>query len=269
MERTGDHGAGAGVALCQVQHAGGERAVVVARAARVWFRTTGRAAPASSRATCRGGTGCRRAACRCRGCRATRGIAIRCERCVVEQRVNLIRHVAVVAEAARRVGGVVGVFDQALAISLMAGIAGRVGPHAVLHLMIGIALVHGMAGEAAQLAVTALVARRQRHALVFQRRRQRRAVAPEAAVGPLGTRRPRCRGVLSFLQASLFRLGPDHDKEPRPVPARRGTDRPPCRGSRHRAAPPAGRRDSARSTSSERGTESRAGLTMVGSAAPE
>src|SRR5260370_623341 len=79
---------------------------------------------------------------------------------------------------------------QVLAIGFMTRETGGVGPPAVLHLMIGIALVHGMAAEAAQLAATVLVARRQRHALVFQRRRQRRAVAPEAAVERLRTLRP-------------------------------------------------------------------------------
>ena len=90
-----------------------------------------------------------------------------------EQRINLIRHVAVVAQTAGRVGGVVCVFDQTLAVALVAAVAGGVAAHAVLDLMVGVALVHAVATQATHLAVTVLVARRQRHPLVFQRRRQR------------------------------------------------------------------------------------------------
>jgi len=87
----------------------------------------------------------------------------------VEQAVDLMRHVAILTFTARRAGGMMRVLDQLVAIGFMAPIAGRVGAHAFLDLVIGLALVHRMTREASHLAVPAFIARGHGHALVLDR----------------------------------------------------------------------------------------------------
>src|SRR2546421_12776973 len=77
-----------------------------------------------------------------------------------------------------------GVPTEPLAIAVMALIAGLVSLHVPGQKEIRLAVVHGMAAQAAQLALAARVACRARQALMPTRRGQCRAVAPEATVDP-------------------------------------------------------------------------------------
>src|SRR5262249_21299275 len=105
---------------------------------------------------------------------------------VVEQGIDLIRHVAVVAHAARRIGRMVLLLREPVAVGRMATITCRVGTHANLDLVVRLVSVHGMARETTQLPLAILVTGRQSHALVFHRGCQRCSVAPEGAVERFG-----------------------------------------------------------------------------------
>ena len=68
------------------------------------------------------------------------------------KRIARVRHVAVVALAAARVGGMMGMLFNTISKRIMALEAGFVGLHPRRQLIIGIAVVHRMAGETGQLA---------------------------------------------------------------------------------------------------------------------
>ena len=99
-----------------------------------------------------------------------------------QQRVNYMRHVAVVAQTARRGCRVVRVLGQPAAVLGVAPKARLIGVHLGLEHEVGVVAVHGMAGEATEPAAALLIARRQGHGVVFQGGGQGRAVAPKAAV---------------------------------------------------------------------------------------
>src|SRR5688500_3342371 len=94
----------------------------------------------------------------------------------LQQPVGRVRHVAVVAAAPRAVGGVVRVLGYAIAEVAVALQAGPVAEHARRELIIRIAVVHRMAGEATELA--ALITGRLDQAVVFPPRDADHAVPP-------------------------------------------------------------------------------------------
>src|SRR5262249_26369457 len=110
-----------------------------------------------------------------------------------QQRIYLIRHVAVIAQTAGRTCLMVRVLQQALAVRVVTLIARLVRLHATCQKEVRVAIVHRMATKTAQLSVAALVARRPRHTLVLDGGGERRAVTPEAAIGLGGIFRRRNR----------------------------------------------------------------------------
>lgn len=104
----------------------------------------------------------------------------------LEQRICLKWHVTIVAEASRRVRGVVGVlFEKIIAFELVVALgAGSVlfGDRMLIviakqELVVGRSVVHTVTGKASHLPF--FVAGRLKRSLVFQRRGSRGSVAPE------------------------------------------------------------------------------------------
>src|SRR5262245_26110665 len=130
----------------------------------------------------------------------------------VEERVDLVRHVAVEAETPRRIGRVPRVLRQSSAIVDVALITRIIRIHPRLQQEVRVVPMHGVTRKATELTVAFLITRGERHTVVFECRRQRSAVAPESPIVWFGFQRSIALGPPPP-EHRLFRFRPEEPVE--------------------------------------------------------